>query len=240
MADPNTQLPALPAASTTNDTDLYHVRQGSLDKKIDFATLKAGITAADVGALDGTRAVNTTAPLTGGGALSSDLTLGVSAATTTASGVVELATPTETQTGTDGTRAVTPSGLASLTANESRKGLVELADSAETTAQLSNLLAISPANLKYAFTGSKLENGYMKLPNGWIIQWGIYSATGGVYTANFNIPFPSACIFILGGVANAIPHTTDQVSNSAGLLSNTQFRITTDQGIGTRWIAIGY
>jgi hypothetical protein len=42
-----------------------------------------------------TRNVGTTAPLTGGGALSGDLTLAVSAATTTAVGVVELATDGE-------------------------------------------------------------------------------------------------------------------------------------------------
>lgn len=46
-----------------------------------------------------TRLVSTTAPLTGGGALSSDLTLAVSAATTTSTGVVELATDGESSAG---------------------------------------------------------------------------------------------------------------------------------------------
>ncbi len=49
-------------------------------------------------------------------------------ATTTVQGVVELATPEETQTGTDGARAVTPAGLKSLTASTSRAGLVQLND----------------------------------------------------------------------------------------------------------------
>jgi phage-related tail fiber protein len=49
-------------------------------------------------------------------------------ATTTVQGVVELATPEETQAGTDGARAVTPAGLNSLTASTSRAGLVQLND----------------------------------------------------------------------------------------------------------------
>lgn len=47
-------------------------------------------------------------------------------ATTTVQGVVELATPEETQAGNDGSRAVTPAGLKSLTASTSRAGLVQL------------------------------------------------------------------------------------------------------------------
>ncbi|WP_104097559.1 gp53-like domain-containing protein [Stutzerimonas kunmingensis] len=47
-------------------------------------------------------------------------------ATTTTQGVVELATPEETQTGLDGARAVTPAGLKSLTGTTSRAGLVQL------------------------------------------------------------------------------------------------------------------
>lgn len=59
-----------------------------------------------------TRSISTTAPLTGGGDLSANRTLAISAATDTAAGVVELATTAETTTGTDTTRAVTPAGAA--------------------------------------------------------------------------------------------------------------------------------
>ena len=55
-------------------------------------------------------------------------------ASTTERGVVELATNAETQTGTDATRAVTPTGLASRTATEGRAGLVEKATQAEAAA----------------------------------------------------------------------------------------------------------
>lgn len=53
------------------------------------------------------------------------------AATASDSGAVELATNAETQTGSDATRAVTPAGLASLTATTTRAGLLEKATDAE-------------------------------------------------------------------------------------------------------------
>lgn len=54
------------------------------------------------------RLINTTAPLAGGGDLSADRTLTVGAASEAASGVAEIATQAETNTGTDDVRIVTP------------------------------------------------------------------------------------------------------------------------------------
>jgi hypothetical protein len=58
------------------------------------------------------RTISTTAPVTGGGDLSANRTIAVSAASTSASGVSELATNTETTTGTDTGRTITPDALA--------------------------------------------------------------------------------------------------------------------------------
>lgn len=58
------------------------------------------------------RIISTTSPLTGGGGLSGDLTLSVNAATTTASGISELATLAEANAHADAVRAVTPAALA--------------------------------------------------------------------------------------------------------------------------------
>lgn len=58
-----------------------------------------------------TRTISTTAPLTGGGDLSANRTLAVSSASSTAQGVVELATDAETTTGTDTARATTPANV---------------------------------------------------------------------------------------------------------------------------------
>lgn len=57
------------------------------------------------------RTISTTAPLTGGGDLSANRTLAVSAATDIAAGVVELATLAEADAQADTTRAVTPADL---------------------------------------------------------------------------------------------------------------------------------
>lgn len=60
-----------------------------------------------------TRTISTTAPLTGGGDLSANRTLAVSAASDTVAGVVELSTDAELATGSDTTRATTPANIAS-------------------------------------------------------------------------------------------------------------------------------
>lgn len=69
-------------------------------------------------------------------------------ATTSSSGVVELATDVETQTGTDSVRAVTPLGLAAVVATATAKGLVELATTAEATTGTDTVRAVTPAGLK--------------------------------------------------------------------------------------------
>lgn len=68
-------------------------------------------------------------------------------ATTEIQGIVELATDTETQAGSDITRAVTPASLASLTATAVRRGLVELATNAETQAGTDATRAVTPYSL---------------------------------------------------------------------------------------------
>ncbi len=94
-----------------------------------------------------TRTISTTAPLTGGGDLSANRTLAVSAASDTAQGVVELATDAETNTGTDTARAITPANLSARTSTETRTGVVELATDAETQTGTDTARAITPANL---------------------------------------------------------------------------------------------
>ena len=72
----------------------------------------------------------------------------VADASTTVKGVVELADNTETQTGTDAVRVVTPAGLASVTATETRRGLVEIATGAEAAAGVDASRGVTPAGLR--------------------------------------------------------------------------------------------
>ena len=68
--------------------------------------------ASATGSVPLTRTITTSAPLSGGGALSANLTLDISYATTTLDGSVTLATLAETSAKTDTAKVVTPSGLA--------------------------------------------------------------------------------------------------------------------------------
>jgi hypothetical protein len=82
-------------------------------------------------------------------------TIAETAATTTNSGRVELATSTETQatTSIDATRAVTPSGLASRTATETRTGIVALATVGEVATGTDTTKAVTAAGVKPLIDG---------------------------------------------------------------------------------------
>ena len=91
-------------------------------------------------------------------------------ATETTLGVAEIATSAEVIAGTDDTRIVTPLKLAN--ANFPTKAYVD-------------------------GIVSKTSNGYCKLPNGLIMQWGTSATTTANYavgTITFPIPFPNACL----------------------------------------------
>ena len=88
--------------------------------------------------------------------------LGVADATTTTAGKVELATTTETTTGTDTTRACTPAGVAAVAiagaadASESTKGILKLSTTAQMTAGTDNTSAMTPTKVaaKFAAPGA--------------------------------------------------------------------------------------
>jgi hypothetical protein len=76
-----------------------------------------------------------------------------------APGLLELATPAETLTGTDTTRAVHPAGLDSVldarvgAASEAAPGIIELASPAETQTGTDAVRAVHPAGLKSTLDG---------------------------------------------------------------------------------------
>ena len=80
----------------------------------------------------------------------------ISAATSTAQGIVELATDGETTTGTDTTRATTPANVKAAidarVASATAAGIVELATDAETTTGTDTTRALTPANLAASWT----------------------------------------------------------------------------------------
>ena len=88
----------------------------------------------------------------------------------TVAGIVELADNTETRTGTDDDKAVTPAGLAGVTATETRRGLVELASQEEAEAGTDAEKAMTPALVvKVAVpTGTILPFGGSTAPTGYL------------------------------------------------------------------------
>jgi hypothetical protein len=92
------------------------------------------------------------------------------------------------------------------------------------------------------FPSSLATNGYQKLPNGFIMQWGIQNsvANGATFSPSFPIAFPTACVFavniptIVNGIAQMAPVVT--------AVSTTSFTGYNTTGITNnfRWFAIGY
>ncbi|EBN1942803.1 phage tail protein, partial [Salmonella enterica] len=90
-------------------------------------------------------------------------------------------------------------------------------------------------------TASLTTNGWFRdASSGWLIQWGTHPGGTGTYTVNLPQPFPHAGLWVMGWVAGALGYGDDDWSNSAGLLNNSQIRVTVDHGWSTAWIAIGY
>ncbi|NBR48799.1 hypothetical protein EBU02_08150, partial [bacterium] len=74
----------------------------------------------------------------------------------------ELATNTETQTGTDTSKAVTPASLTSRTATDARAGIVELATNTETQTGTDATKAVTPASLA-SLTANDTRSGLVEL-----------------------------------------------------------------------------
>lgn len=205
-------LSDLSAATSLSDADLALVRQGLNDKSFAMSVLMDYVAA------------------------------NLPTASTTTKGIVELATNTETQTGTDAVRAVTPAGLASVTATETRAGLLEIATTAEAQALTDDTTALTPKKLADAFGGSNQSlaaNGYQKIPGGLIIQWGFVAAVPGTGKAvTFPITFPSICVGVVGASQGS---TTATSFNAYGVTTSGFTADTSSTGTADNfWIAVGY
>ena len=131
-------------------------------------------------------------------------------ASTTVTGMVQLATNAETQTGTDADRAVTPAGLASLTSTTSRRGLIETATNAEAVTGTDTERAVTPAGL-----AARLAT----LPSGvTITDFNLGSIASAITQVTPGVPFSSATVFCGGvpqlpGAGNAFTIQADGANN---------------------------
>ena len=89
------------------------------------------------------------------------------------------------------------------------------------------------------------SNGYTKLPNGLILQWGSVTQTGVAFNVVFPITFPNACL--AAGWNNFIPGSGTQewpgaIASGAGPFANGMNIIISTGSNSTilNWYAIGY
>ena len=77
-----------------------------------------------------------------------------------------------------------------------------------------------------AFPAQKEENGYLKLPNGLIIQWVRINKTIGAMAGTYNFPiaFPNKCFGVAGG--NQFTGGAHGSTIAVGVVSNATFNVT--------------
>ena len=95
--------------------------------------------------------------------------------------------------------------------------------------------------LASAMPAVKSEAGYMKLPNGLIIQWGLASDNGD--PKNFPIAFPNKALVLVGSAKWGA--ASNETSINAKILDNARFTMINGSGYDNDtspnyWIAIGY
>ena len=84
-------------------------------------------------------------------------------------------------------------------ASESVKGILELATAAEAIGGSDTTRAVTSAGL--AAFKNLAQNGYMRLPGGFIMQWGrVTTGSSGALPITFPIAFPTQCFGITGSV----------------------------------------
>ncbi|WP_064087697.1 hypothetical protein [Eikenella corrodens] len=95
--------------------------------------------------------------------------------------------------------------------------------------------------LASAMPAVKSETGYMKLPNGLIIQWGLASDNGD--PKNFPIAFPNKALILVGSAKWGA--ASNETSINANILDNARFTMINGRGYDNDtspnyWLAIGY
>jgi hypothetical protein len=168
------------------------------------------------------------------------------AASTTVSGIVELATDAETQTGTDAVRAVTPAGRRSDTATVAGDPtFVDNGTKSASTAWVRGAMSAIAAAAGFVISAVS-ASGYIKFPSwlgNFVIEWGFISVPA---NSSVNVTLPLTIATPLLGLANwrrtSSPVSGTPNNMSAEIVSSTTVRIYNSHASNSEsasWIAFG-
>lgn len=119
----------------------------------------------------------------------------------------------------------------------SQERTLRLIESTEGTLTVGGSLHIN-GTLTGGFNGSVATNGYTKLPNGLIIQWGVIAYTAGSQPVTFPVAFPTKAAAVTLGCSAGDSPTARYIEE--GTLTKSGFTYKSGKHSGTYWIAVGY
>lgn len=125
--------------------------------------------------------------------------------------------------------------------DSTKRGIIETATAAEVQAGTDGDRAVTPAGLN-SFPRSLANNGYYRLPGGFLIQWGYYA--GGVHNPSLTFPiaFPVASLNIIA-VATDDNNTVATQTSPGGRFGFSPSQIDANTGVnsaaGLMYLALG-
>ena len=133
-------------------------------------------------------------------------------------------------------------------ATTTRPGVIALATAGEVSAGTDATKAITPATIAAAFHSMKgADNGFQRMPNGVIIQWGKAKAVSSGSAVAFPTAFPNECASVALVQDDALYESGNATANlfyRVGVTENGEFSVSHNGEAGSisavKWLAIGY
>ncbi|NWA67700.1 phage tail protein [Pseudomonas reactans] len=173
-------------------------------------------------------------------------------------GAVMTATQSETNSGVNDTKYITPkkfaAGVAALIiqATEAIRGIAKLATMAQVDSGSGDDVIVTPYKMRFGFYLSLAQNGGIVFPKwmgGVVIQWGSSAVVplDDRLTVSFPIEFPNACLVALANYKGAATVSNHSQSYGVANFTKTSFQIENQwvynanaQNFAGVWLAVGY
>lgn len=153
------------------------------------------------------------------------------AASDTTAGIAKLATQPEVNAGTNDTSFITPLKLKNWVkqATETVLGMLKVATQTQVDAGTSDDVAVTPKKLRWGFSYSLGQTGYIRLPSwlmGFTLEWGVTSTINQGETASITLPLAlsTTSSWVIACPRSALASTAGLCA-SADILSTTQIGV---------------